>query len=164
MPLSLARAQERAAAPQQPRAATQRSILFLAIEDFTRPYVRLLFEGFSNELMSAPDAPAIYFESLDASRFEHEQYLEDLRAWLRRKYADTRIDLVVAMSEDAVGFLADAQGEPWPTAQVLFLEAGSVRIDTRITLPQAGGLLLEDHFADAVGVIKRILPETTSSR
>ena len=35
-----------------------------------------------------------------------------------------------------------------------------VRVDTRSTLPRAGGLLLEDHFHDAVGVIKTILPDT----
>ena len=86
--------------------------------------------------------------------------LDEVRGWLSRKYRDTRIDLVVPISEDALVFLADAHGEPWPTARVLYLEAGSVRVDTRATLPQAGGLLLTDHTVDALGVIKAILPDT----
>jgi len=140
--------------------ARQRGVLFLAVEDFTRPYVRLIFEAFSDELLRAPEAPAIYFESLDATRFEQTGYMGEVREWLRRKYRDTRIDLVVPISEDALVFLADARGEPWPTAKVLYLEAGSVRVDTPTVLPQAGGILLTDHTTDALSVIKTILPDT----
>lgn len=144
----------------QPESGAQQGVLFLAIDDFTRPYSRLLFESFSNAVAAEQNAPVIYFESLDALRFEDRQYLGDLREWLRRKYRDSRIDLVVPISEDALAFLADARGEPWPSAQVLFLEATSVRVDTRTALPQAGGVLLEDHFVNMFGVIKTVLPAT----
>jgi signal transduction histidine kinase len=139
---------------------TQRGVLFLAVEDFTRPYVRLMFEAFSDEVLRAQNAPAIYFESLDSTRFAQQEYMDEVREWLRRKYRDTRIDLVVPISEDGLVFLADAHGEPWPTARVLYVEAGSVRVDTPAVLPQAGGLLLDDHTVDALGVIKTILPDT----
>jgi signal transduction histidine kinase len=138
----------------------QQNVLFLAIEDFTRPAMRLIFEAFSDAVLVDPAAPALYFESLDASLFERKHYLDELREWLGRKYKDTRIDLVVAIGEDAVGFLADAHGKPWPEAQVLYLEVGSVRVDTRSTLPLAGGMLLEDHFFEALSVIKTVLPKT----
>jgi signal transduction histidine kinase len=139
---------------------TQRGVLFLAVEDFTRPYVRLMFEAFSDAVLRAQNAPAIYFESLDSTRFAQKEYMDEVREWLRRKYRDTRIDLVVPISEDGLVFLADAHGEPWPSARVLYLEAGSVRVDTPTVLPQAGGLLLDDHTVDALSVIKTILPDT----
>jgi signal transduction histidine kinase len=141
-------------------AGVQPGVLFLAIDDFTQPYLRLLFEAFSSAVAAAPSAPAIYFESLDALRFEQRQYLDDLREWLRRKYQNERIDLVVPIGEDALAFLAEARGEPWPAAQVLFIEATSVRVDTRTSLPQAGGILLDDHFVEMLGVMKTILPDT----
>lgn len=146
--------------PQAEASAPQRGVLFLAVEDFTRPYVRLMFESFSDEVLRAADAPAIYFESLDSTRFEQKGYMDDVREWLRRKYRDRRIDLVVPISEDALVFLADAHGEPWPTARVLYLEAGGVRVDVPTMLPQAGGILLTDHTLDALAVIKTILPDT----
>jgi signal transduction histidine kinase len=150
-----------AARAAQPESGAQQSLLFLAVDDFTRPYMRLLFESFSNAVGAAePNAPAVYFESLDALRFEDRQYLDDVREWLRRKYRDTRIDLIVAISEDALAFLADARGEPWPSAQVLFLESTSVRVDTRTALPHAGGILLDDHFVEMLGVMKTVLPAT----
>jgi len=141
--------------------AAQPAILFLALEDFTRPYIRLLFEAFTDAASTAAKPPAIYFESLDASRFDESQYLENLREWLRRKYSRTRIDFVVAISEDALGFLAVSHGEPWPDAQVMYLESGSVRADILDRIPRAGGLLLEDNFPAALEVVKAMLPDTT---
>lgn len=146
--------------PSHDAVTAQQGVLFLSVEDFTRPYVRLMFEAFSDEVLRAPGAPAIYFESLDATRFEEKEYMDDVRDWLRRKYQGTRIDLVVSISEDALAFLADERGEPWPAAKVLYLEAGGVRVDTPTELPQAGGLLLTDHTVDALGVVKTILPDT----
>jgi signal transduction histidine kinase len=162
---SMARAQERAQPPaSEPsavgHATAQPGVLLLSIDDFTRPYVRLIFESFSQRVLAAPNAPAIYFESLDASRFSEPHYLEEVRAWLDRKYRDVRVDLVLPVGEEALAFLADRPGEPWPAARVLYLEVGHVTVDTRTALPQAGGIVLEDHFADALGVIRTILPET----
>ena len=141
-------------------AGAQPGILLLAIDDFTRTYLRLMFESFTSTVATASSAPVIYFESLDAPRFRQQQYLGDLREWLRRKYADKRIDLVVPIGEDALKFLAASHGEPWPAAQVLYLEAGSIGIDTQATLPQAGGLLLEDVFSAVMEVVRTIRPET----
>jgi hypothetical protein len=66
----------------------QSSILFLAIDDFTRPYMRLIFEAFTDAVSTAAKPPAIYFESIDASRFGEPRYLENLLDWLSRKYRD----------------------------------------------------------------------------
>jgi signal transduction histidine kinase len=154
-----ARAAQPAAPAATPAGSSQQGVLFLAIDDFTRLYLRLMFEAFSTTVAAAPNTPAVYFESLDALRFEHPRYFDDLRDWLRRKYQNVRIDLVVAISEDAVAFLADARGEPWPAAQVLFLEATSVRVDTRTALPQAGGILLDDHFVDMFRVMRTVVPD-----
>jgi signal transduction histidine kinase len=154
------RAGQEPEASYPPDEGRQQSVLFLAVEDFTRPYVRILFESFSDRVLAAPRAPAIYFESLDATRFEQKEYLDDVRDWLSRKYDNTRIDLVMPLGEDALGFLADAHGEPWPAAQVLYLESGTPRVDTRSRLPQTGGVQLEDSFFGALEVMKAILPET----
>ena len=138
----------------------QSSILFLAIDDFTRPYMRLIFEAFTDAVSTAAKPPAIYFESIDASRFGEPRYLENLRDWLSRKYSDKRIDLIVPIGEDALGFLIAAHGEPWLDAQVLYHESGSIRFDTRNALPRAGGMLTQDHFAAQLQMVKSLLPQT----
>src|SRR5262245_14781068 len=100
-----------------PSRREQKSILFLATDHFTRPYMRLIFEGFTDEVLKSSNPPGLYFETLDASRFEEDQYLENLRGWLREKYRERHIDMIVAIAEDALGFLARSRGEPWPAAQ-----------------------------------------------
>lgn len=156
-PTRAGQAPEALSTPEEDR---QQSVLFLAVEDFTRPYVRMLFEAFSDRVLAAPRAPAIFFESIDATRFEQKEYLADVREWMRRKYDTTRIDLVMPIGEDALGFLADAHGEPWPGAQVLYLESGIPRVDIRSRLPRTGGVQLEDVFVASLEVMKGILPET----
>jgi signal transduction histidine kinase len=140
--------------------ARQQSIVVLAVDALTSPWVSLMSEALTGVMTEAPAPPAVYFEAIDAARFQDPQYTDELRDWLGRKYAGTPIDLVVTISEDALGFLASSHGEPWPTARVLYLEVGSVSVDTRTDLPQASGLLLEDHFPAALQTIKTILPDT----
>jgi len=142
-----------------PQASAQPNVLLLGIDDFTRPYMRLLFEGFTEAMSSAPRQPAIYFETLDGLRFEEPAYLEEAREWLRDKYRGRHIDLVVTIGEDALGFLASAHGEPWPEAQVLFFESGSIDVDTR-RLPLVGGMLFEDHFPAALRLATHLFPRT----
>jgi signal transduction histidine kinase len=147
-------------APPDRTGHPQRSVLFIAPDDFTQPYVRLLFEAFSSTVQQGPDIPVLFFEPVDSIRFQDPQYLQSVREWLRQKYRDRRIDLIVPIGQQMLAFLADGQGEPWPAAQVLFLESGSVTPEIFDRMPDAGGVLLEDHFAAAMAVIRTILPET----
>jgi signal transduction histidine kinase len=130
----------------------------LAQDDFTRPYIRLLFEAFTDEVSSATPAPAIFFESMDAARFEDPLYLDALRAWLQSKYKERPMDMIVTIGEEALGLLVASHGEPWPAAQVLYFESDSVRFDTRV-LARAGGLLTQDHFPSEMATIKSFLPD-----
>lgn len=147
-------------AVQLQRRTSQASILILAADDFARPHVRLIFEGLNEVVSSTANAPAIYFESLDAARFEERDYFDGAREWLAHKYRERPIDLIIPVGEDAVGFLISTRGQPWPRAQVLFVEVGSVRFDIRRDLPTAGGLLLSDHSPAALATIKAVLPAT----
>src|SRR5262245_58021969 len=158
--ISLAGASPLGTAPPGPITNSQRSVLFLSSDDFTRPYVRLMFETFGEALQTAPESPAVYFESVDSLRFQEPQYLDNVREWLRHKYESRAIDLIVPIGEPVVQFLADGHGEPWPTAQVLYLEVASMSVETRTALPHTGGLLLEEHFGAAMATIKSVLPAT----
>jgi len=138
----------------------QKHILFLAVDDLTQPYLRLITESFSRVILSDSSSPVLYFETLDALRFQKPDYLAGLRDWFRQKYANTHIDLIVAIGEDAPAFIASAPQPIWSDAQVLYWDIGWIREDIQARLPHAAGILLEDHFSAAVGAIKRILPDT----
>src|SRR5262245_33468036 len=149
------------AQPSQTTAdgTVQKHVLFLAVDDFTRPYTRLIVDGFQEGILADPSAPVLYFESLDVARFEKNNYLNGLRQWYAYKYASVHLDLIVAIGEDAVPFLARGSGQLWPDTPVLYFDVGQLSVNTS-ALPLASGILLEDHFTAALGVIKKILPET----
>ena len=154
----------RVAAAAPPTAAAddsrQRQILLLGVDDMSRRWVQLIVDGFREVALSQERPPALYFESIDTSRFTDAAYVDGLRDWLRQKYRDRSLDLIVPLAEDAVGFLATQKGEPWPDTPILFIEVGGVGYDLDRDLPNAAGLILEDHFPAALRVVKQILPET----
>ena len=76
----------------------------------------------------------------------------------RRNYDGRRVDLVVAAGQEAVEFLAS--GNPWPGAPVLYSDVGPLASDLSRSLPAAEELIFQDHFRAALGVIKKILPDT----
>jgi signal transduction histidine kinase len=142
------------------RRSGQLAILVLAVDDETRPWVRLVRDGFTEAVLEAADPPELYFETLDAARFTADDYLEAFRDWLTRKYHDRRVDLVVPLFEDALYFLEAARGQPWPDAAVLYIEAGGLTHDVSERLPQATGVLMEPYVKPTLTVIKQILPDT----
>jgi signal transduction histidine kinase len=141
-----------------PTTSAQPGILVLSVEDPMRPWMQQIGDGFRETALKSPDQPILYFESLDAVRFKDPHFAEELRRWLRFKYQNVSVNLVVTVGEHALYFLARAGGEPWPRAAVLYVEVGEPTFDTRSELPQATGILFEDHFPAALRVIKEILP------
>ncbi len=138
----------------------QRQILILAADDFTRPWIRLIVDGFQDVMMKESNPPVLYFESIDASRFDDPDDAEALRTWLGHRYRNRHLDLIVPLGEPALRFLAEEHGEPWPHTAVLYVEVGGVNVDTARYLPNAEGLILENHFEAALRVVKQILPAT----
>jgi signal transduction histidine kinase len=138
----------------------QPAILLLAVEDPTQPAVRRLTDGFRDAVLADPNPPGLYIEFLDTTRFVDPEYIEGFRRWLRDKYRNRPVDLVVAIGENALYFLADERGDPWRDVPVLFLEAGELTYDIHARLPHVTGVLLENHFQAQLAVIKRVLPDT----
>jgi signal transduction histidine kinase len=149
-----------AATPTAQIEGDQRRILLLAEEDLSRPAFQLIVNGFREMALSHPRSPGLYFESLDAARFDDAEYVAELKDWLDRKYRHRSLDLIVPLGEAAVGFLVQHKGEPWPNTPVLFVEVGGVKFDVPRDLPNAAGVILEDHFEAALRVVKQILPAT----
>src|SRR5262245_22785440 len=104
-------------------------ILLLLTDDFTRPWVRNLTDGFRDAALTAAKPPVLYFETLDAARFTDPGYPEELREWFRQKYRSQRIDLIVSLGEEGLEFLARKRGDPWPGVPVLYAEVGAVSVD-----------------------------------
>jgi len=154
-------APQRANAPQpSAEGRHQPGILMLNVDDVSRPWVNMIADGFREAALRLSEQPVLYFESLDAVRFEEPEFLGRQRDWLRFKYRNVSIDMVVTIGEESLRFLSHQHGEPWPDAAVLYMEVGGVSAESRAGLSRATGVIFEDQFPAALHVIKKILPDT----
>lgn len=153
----VARAEPDTAGDARSRGTRQPVIVAIATEDASRPWLAQLSQGFREAVLEAPEQPSVFFEPLDFVRFGEPAYAEGLRRWLREKYHQKHVDLVVALGEPALEFLTSGPDTPWPTATAMYLESGYISMQ-----PPRGstGILLEETFGPALEVVKRILPRT----
>lgn len=146
--------------PALDHAPAQRAVLVLAVDDATRPWTRMMTDGLREVMQeSAPDV-AIYTEALDSTRFGGAGYTDDARDWLARKYRDVPLDRLLVIGQDAVAFLAEANGEPWKDVPVLYMDSGALTIDISSSLPLSSGIVLENSFATALTIMLDALPDT----
>jgi signal transduction histidine kinase len=107
-------------------------------------------------LAGAPGKIELYAETLDDIRFPNLE--PELLAMLRKKYAGTRIDLIIARNRTSLDFVERYRGELWPDAPVIFyntLEA-SIR-----TLPDyVTGVTIDLDPEGTLALALRLQPQT----
>jgi signal transduction histidine kinase len=148
--------------PERPTAArVPGGVLVLTDDEISRPWTQEITLGFHDVFRDrAPDIP-VYDEFLDSARFEQSDHAADFREWLRQKYRNSRIQLVVAPGMNAVDFLSRANGEPWPDTPVLYAEVGPLRIDAS-GIRHVSGLNFQNNLAAQLRTIRDLLPGTSS--
>jgi signal transduction histidine kinase len=86
-------------------AATTKNIVVIHTYDQNAPF-RLAFDPRVAEILreKAPGASRLYFETLESNRFPGEAHALLFRDYLRQKYADLTIDVVIAVWDRALAF------------------------------------------------------------
>ncbi len=95
-------------------------------------------QSFQEALQSVPAGSVEYYpEYLDTKRFPGNNQSELLHDYLRQKYADRSIDVVVAVSDVAMDFLLKYRDSLFPNAPIVF---ASIKRPTKIELAAGPGL------------------------
>src|SRR5262245_55430035 len=101
---------------------------------------------------------SVYSEHLDLSRFGGGQHDELLRRYLRDKFSEKPIGVVVAQGSGALEFVLRSRAELWPKVPVIF---ASVDEETgkRLKLPpHVTGTLYQRSFRNAVATAQMLVP------
>jgi signal transduction histidine kinase len=137
------------------------AILVLFAEDPSQPATTALEEGLSQALFNqGARAPVLYYEYLDASRFDDQRYRDAQTRFLRDKYNGVGINLLVPVAQSAIEFLRDVHGDLWAGVPILFAATHPLSLEPEAALPGAGGLIFDFSFADALAEIHGLLPRT----
>ena len=75
----------------------------------------------SDPIIDANSRVGVYTEHLDLDRFPSPQYRLQTRNYLREKYRDTRIGVVIVDGPIGLDLVLSWRGEMWPEVPVVFL-------------------------------------------
>jgi signal transduction histidine kinase/ABC-type uncharacterized transport system substrate-binding protein len=144
-------------------ADTRKSVLLVFDEDKDFPGLaminRSLRETFRSELKGDVE---FYSESLSLSQFTDPGYDTLLRDSFLRKYAGTRLDLIVAVMGPSLDFLARHGPALFPGVPIVFCGVDPSDLDQRRLGKNVTGVLLKRTFGPTLDIALRLQPDTRS--
>jgi signal transduction histidine kinase len=102
----------------------------------------------------------IYNEYLDLSRFAEATYQKDLASFLRRKYADRNVDLVMTALASGLDFTIAHREEMFPQAPIVFFCVDRQELSARRLEADVIGIPLNIGMRDSLDLALRLHPQT----
>ncbi len=141
-----------------------KGVLVLYSEDKTHPAHELTDRGIreafrSNKLFDVQ----LYTEYMDVSRFSSLTHARALADYLRRKYADTKIDAIVAVYGPTVNMLLGEGSNVFPGAPIVACEVTRSHAENLDRSPSRSfitGVVVGDNIAGVVDDAIRMRPDT----
>jgi signal transduction histidine kinase len=109
---------------------------------------------------NSPDRIETYREPMDLSRFDSETYRTLLKDYLRAKYANKKIDVVLAVFGPALEFLLKHGDAIFPGTPIVFCGIEKKGLDGLSLPPHVGGILLNREFAPTLELALKLHPQT----
>ena len=143
--------------------ARARSILVLNQSDAPGPLYYQIFSG----LRAAVNAntrsyTTLYAENLDLSRFNGQAHEESLRRYLKEKYRDRPIGVVVAVGSAALELVLRWRDELWPGVPVVFELVDEMDFARLRLPPDVTGGIVKLALADSIRAARAVVPDLDS--
>src|SRR5262245_1268311 len=120
-----------------------------------------LEQGVQMVLKSAPVGTVEYYaEYLESNRFPGEAQSVLFRDYLRLKYADQRIDVILAMSTTSLRFLIKYRHELFPAVPIVFYTRVRPELSNEKASPGFTGVFSAGAFRNTVDIALRLHPQT----
>ena len=146
--------------PVKAQEGRSRSILVLDQSDLRGPFYHSVFSGLRS-VLSADDRSHItlYTESLDLSRFRGKNHEALLQRFLKEKYQDVPIGVVVAAGAATLELVLRWRSELWPEVPVVFamvdeIDFGRLRLPDGVT-----GNIVKVPLADSIKAARALVPD-----
>jgi signal transduction histidine kinase len=119
-------------------------------------------QSFQNALRSVPEGTIEYYpEYLEANRFPGENQSQLLRDYLKRKYADRPIHVVVAQSDISLDFLLKNRNDLFPNTPIVFYSGARPSAEKLALKQEITGLVVFSGYRKTVDLALSLHPLTT---
>jgi signal transduction histidine kinase len=144
-----------------PASSATRRVVLLFDERPELPGLTLLQADLVRTLTSSSaDRIEVYNETMDQSRFGSGSYQLLLRDFLRAKYSDKKIDVVIAILAPSLNFLLDYGAIIFPGTPIVFCGIDKTELGNRLLPPNVRGILVKREFAPTVEIALSLHPKT----
>jgi len=139
---------------------SQRSVLVLDQSSAGLPFNTSLASAIRSTINASSKSPvSFYSEHLDANRFFGPEYENDFVQFLKAKYRDRQIDVVIAVGVSALDFITRRGEQLWPSVPVVFAAIDEATA-SRLTLPRnVTGVTMQSTLQDMVKVARIVVPD-----
>jgi signal transduction histidine kinase len=137
-----------------------RSILVLHQSELTGPFYYQLFSGLREVVTNGSRShTTLYAESLDLSRFNGAAYEQSLQRYLKEKYRDRPIGVVVAFGAATLELMLRWRGELWPEIPVVFALVEGADLARLKPPPDVTGSVSKSALSDSIAVARVVVPK-----
>ena len=134
----------------------QPNVLIVYSNDPELPAVQLISRGLRSGF-SQNSAVRLYTEYFDEVRFPHNWTSGNFARYLRNKYRELKIDLMIGVSDDAVALLRTERSTLAPEAPIVF-NSVSPRTPAIADLPNSTGIYSHFDIMRVFELARRLLP------
>src|SRR5215470_12568839 len=135
-----------------------RSVLILDQSDTDSAWYQSFSSSFRSTLNAGSAARvSVYAEHLDFSRFNGPRHDALMRGYLRDKFSDRPIGVVVAQGSSALEFIIRSRAELWPKVPVVFAAVDDATVARLRLPPDVTGITYQLTFHDAVASAKMLV-------
>jgi signal transduction histidine kinase len=147
------------ARPQQSAAPKRVLVLYWYNKDF--PGNVLFDQSFQAALRSSPSRTVEYYpEYLESNRFPTEAHSLALSDYLRQKYAERPIDVVVAVTDASLDFLLKYRNDLFPRSPIVFVAAKRLTTEQLASGPGLTGIFPVSTHKETLDLALRLHPRT----
>jgi signal transduction histidine kinase len=106
-----------------------------------------------------PGSIEYYAEYIESNRFPGESQSQLFRDYLRQRYEDRRIDVVIAVSSVALDFLMKYRHDLFPNVPIVYQTLGAPVFDQKTPTTNLTGVVLDEIFKKTLDVALRLQPD-----
>ena len=112
----------------------------------------------SDPIINSTSRVGVYTEHLDLNRFPSSQYRLQTRNYLRKKYRDTRIGVVIVDGPIGLDLVLSWRAEMWPEVPVVFYGLDELSAAQQKLSPNVTGIVAQQTFQGMVNTARVLVP------
>ena len=137
----------------------QRSVLVLEQSSAGLPFNTALASAIRSTINAGSKSPiSFYSEHLDANRFFGSEYENEFVQFLKAKYRERHIDVVIVVGVSALDFIARRREQLWPSVPVVFAAIDEATMSRRTLPNNVTGATMQLTLQDMVKVARIVMP------